>query len=256
MTKPTLIITHDGQAHADEIFSCALIRHVFGDIPVKRTRDVSKDQLDDPNIWVLDQCGEYDTTKHNFDHHHNKDLEATNVLVLDYLRHKGLVSKDLEFMLRKQFLAISEHDRKGPTSFNGFQVGEMFRAFNNLENGFDTAVYVASQWLLGTEILLSNKKEAETIFKDGTSIGGIVRVCSRFPVFWYGMGTECILVAPDNDLWKVHSADTANYPIIPTGKEVFLHANKFIATYRTKEDAVVAATVAAKITSLTQLAKE
>ena len=68
------IITHDGQFHADEVFAVALLLRVFGLVPVVRTRVVTKEDLDDPEIWVLDQYGQYDRLKHNFDHHQDKEL--------------------------------------------------------------------------------------------------------------------------------------------------------------------------------------
>jgi uncharacterized UPF0160 family protein len=250
MDTPTLLITHDGQFHADELFTIALTHWVFGPVPYKRTRKVTQAELDDPSIWVLDQYGQMDVVKHNFDHHQDKSLQATNVLVMHFLYMHELISKDLYEILQRSFIAISDYDRNGPVSFNGFQVNEFFKTFNNLENGFELALDVVKTWLQGLNNLLAKKEEAERIYKDGRSIGTLVKVCRAFPILWHTMGPARILVAPEKDTWRVHSADTSNYPIVSTGKELFLHENKFIAAYKTKEDAVVAATLTARIEPL------
>lgn len=250
MDTPTLLITHDGQFHADELFTIAIIHKVFGPVPYKRTRKVYQEELDDPSIWVLDQYGQLDVVKHNFDHHQDKTLQATNMLLLRFLHLNGLMSKDLHEILQRPFTAISDYDRRGPVSFNGFQVSEFFKTFNNLEDGFEIALAVVKTWLKGLDNLLTSKEEAERIYRDGRVIGTLVKVCRAFPILWHTMGTAKILVAPEKNTWRVHSADTENYPIVSTGKELFLHENKFIAAYATKEDAVVAATLSARMESL------
>lgn len=253
MNTPTLLITHDGQFHADEVFTIALIHKAFGKIPYRRTRKVSQEELDNPDIWVLDQYGQLDVTKHNFDHHQDKSIQATNMLVLKFLQLQGLVSSDLYEILKRPFTAISDYDRNGPIPYNGFQVSELIKTFNNLEDGFEIALAMVTTWLQGLENLLAKKEEAERVYKDGRIIGSIVKVCRAFPILWHTMGSAKILVAPEKDTWRVHSSDTENYPIVSTGKELFLHENKFVAAYQNKQDAVVAAVLSAKIESLYQL---
>lgn len=250
MNTPTLLITHDGQFHADEIVTIAILYLAFGVVPYKRTRSVTKEELDNPDIWVLDQYGQLDVVKHIFDHHQSKDLQATNMLVLKYLANNDLIKKDLYELLLRPFGQISDYDRLGPLSFTGFQFSEFIKTLNNLDNGFEMALAICRTWLQGMEALLDRKEEAQTIYKNGRSIGGIVKVCKAFPILWHTMGPERILVAPEKNTWRVHSADTETYPIVSTGKELFLHENRFIASYATKDDAVVAATLTARIETL------
>lgn len=66
MLMPKIIATHSGRFHSDEVFGVALLKMIFSDAEVIRTRDMEK-------IWsadvVLDVGGIYDETKDRFDHH-------------------------------------------------------------------------------------------------------------------------------------------------------------------------------------------
>jgi hypothetical protein len=89
MNKPTKIITHHGQAHRDEFLAVALILAYFEDsnVPVER-RDPAPEELDDPDIWVVDVGGRHEPELRNFDHHQfPRDMEPTCALtlVLDHL---------------------------------------------------------------------------------------------------------------------------------------------------------------------------
>lgn len=255
MDKPRLIITHDGLAHADEIFTIALILKVLGAVEIERRRLVTEVELNDPSVWVLDQASRYEPALHNFDHHQDKALSATNVLVLDYLRENKIISEDLYLLLRRPFGGISDYDKNGPLPFNGhgFQVSEFFKVFNNFEEGFEAALAFAGLWLDGIEELLNKKQQAILTFKDGVSLDGIVRICSDYPVLWTAMGSERILVAPEKGEWRVHSADTDKYPLLSTGKEKFLHSNRFVASFNNKADAVEAAKLAAGLLNQTNV---
>jgi uncharacterized UPF0160 family protein len=70
--KPELILTHDGVAHAGEVFAIAHIRKFFeATIPVLRTRDAKEVESakNNKSVWVIDVGGEYDEEMRNFDHH-------------------------------------------------------------------------------------------------------------------------------------------------------------------------------------------
>lgn len=247
MGTPTLLLTHDGCFHLDEVMTIALLHKVFGPVPYKRTRSVTKEELDNPSVWVLDQYGQMDVVRHNFDHHQDRTLPATNMLVLRFLGLRGMISKDLYEILLRPFGYISDYDKNGPLQFTGFQVSEFIKTLNNLENGFDLALAMCKTWLEGTESLINKKAEALVFYKNGRSIGNLVRVCSAYPILWHTMGPERILVAPEKGTWKLHSADTEKYPIIATGRELFIHENRFIANYATKDQAVAAAYLTARL---------
>ncbi len=61
------VLTHPGSAHKDDFLACCLLvaKH---NLPVWRREPLSED-LDDPEILVVDVGGEHDPARGNFDHH-------------------------------------------------------------------------------------------------------------------------------------------------------------------------------------------
>jgi hypothetical protein len=64
---PTLILTHPGGAHKDELLACALLAAVHR-VPIER-REPTPEDLVDPSIAVVDVGGEHAPERNNFDHH-------------------------------------------------------------------------------------------------------------------------------------------------------------------------------------------
>ncbi len=60
------IATHNGNFHADDVFSVAALKNIFPSAKVIRTRDI--EEISKVDI-VVDVGGEYDTNKDRFDHH-------------------------------------------------------------------------------------------------------------------------------------------------------------------------------------------
>ncbi|MBN2240872.1 MAG: MYG1 family protein [Dehalococcoidales bacterium] len=86
MDKNELIITHPGSAHFDEVTAISFILASFGDTDfrVERREPVEED-LDNPEIWVVDVGDRYEPEKRNFDHHQSLECPASFVLVAEYL---------------------------------------------------------------------------------------------------------------------------------------------------------------------------
>jgi hypothetical protein len=63
----SLILTHPGGAHKDELLACSLLAAVHR-APIVR-REPTVDDLTDPTIAVVDVGGEHAPERHNFDHH-------------------------------------------------------------------------------------------------------------------------------------------------------------------------------------------
>lgn len=63
----TLILTHPGGAHKDELLACSLLAAVHR-VPIVRREPTAAD-LADPTIAVVDVGGEHAPARHNFDHH-------------------------------------------------------------------------------------------------------------------------------------------------------------------------------------------
>ena len=63
----SLILTHPGGAHKDELLACCLLAAVHR-VPIVR-REPTPEDLADPTIAVVDVGGEHTPERHNFDHH-------------------------------------------------------------------------------------------------------------------------------------------------------------------------------------------
>lgn len=60
------VVTHNGNFHADDVFSIAVLKHVYPSFNLVRTRD--KALMDSADI-VIDVGGQYDPDTGRFDHH-------------------------------------------------------------------------------------------------------------------------------------------------------------------------------------------
>lgn len=60
------VVTHNGNFHADDVFSIAVLKHVYPSFNLVRTRD--KALMDSADI-VIDVGGQYDPDAGRFDHH-------------------------------------------------------------------------------------------------------------------------------------------------------------------------------------------
>jgi hypothetical protein len=110
------VITHPGNAHFDEVMAISLLlaTHPDENFQIER-RDPGQKELDNPDVWVIDTGERYEPELHNFDHHQNLELDASFVLVADYL---GL-SKKLQWLPWWEYRNIM--DRFGP-----FKAGEKY----------------------------------------------------------------------------------------------------------------------------------
>lgn len=65
------LITHDRVVHADDAFAAAMLRIVYGDVEVVRTREpaILKAEAGKPGVFFLDVGGRYDHAHRLYDHH-------------------------------------------------------------------------------------------------------------------------------------------------------------------------------------------
>ncbi len=84
--KEQKIITHPGSAHFDDVTAVSLVLAVYEntDFDIER-REPTREELEDPDIWVIDTGDRYEPEKHNFDHHQSLECPASFVLVARYL---------------------------------------------------------------------------------------------------------------------------------------------------------------------------
>jgi len=164
------VITHNGIFHADDVMSIALIKEQVNEIPVERTRNISIEDINDPEVWVVDVGGEFNHELNNYDHHQSKELDASCILVLKALTYEGLIGRELYEELESSFEAISFIDRNGPASMNGFQFNTLIKSFNALENGFDIAVNVCRKYIQSCKATVQKSVESQEIWDRGEKI--------------------------------------------------------------------------------------
>lgn len=64
------IVTHAGRAHRDEFLAVAIIlSQVDEEMAIFREFEVTEEDRDNPDVWVVDVGGKHTPEKHNFDHH-------------------------------------------------------------------------------------------------------------------------------------------------------------------------------------------
>lgn len=232
------IITHNGQFHADEVFACALLLEHVGELEIERTRVIDAVEYSDISTFIVDVGGIYDPEMKNFDHHQDETLEASNVLVLFYLRDAGYISEKLLLRYLGMFREISMIDRNGYDGTNGFQVNSLIKSFNSLENGFNLAIQTARGYVKAQAINEQLEQESREAFDAGEVIGFHTVLCTKFPLFWKSYNECLFLVAPTQDgNWAVHTINSKDHPLIAMGNEKFFHAGRFIAVYDTMEKA-------------------
>ena len=105
------IITHAGIFHADEITAIAFMRLMGIDVPIECKFQISQEEINDPEVWILDVGMVQDFKNHNFDHHHptQKESPATNKLILDYFYQNGYIDEQIYLMFKKRFFDFISH---------------------------------------------------------------------------------------------------------------------------------------------------
>ena len=106
----SLILTHPGGAHKDEVLACALLAAVHR-VPIVR-REPTADDLNDPSIAVVDVGGEHAPERSNFDHHQFPADHPPVCALSLVLQHLGIYEDARQFC---EWLEPAEwFDTRGP----------------------------------------------------------------------------------------------------------------------------------------------
>lgn len=132
---PTLIVTHPGGAHKDELLAaCLLIAE--SSAPILR-REPTEEDLQDPNIAVLDVGARHEPERLNFDHHHFAREHPPTCCLSLVLQHLGLYEDALKFC---DWLPATEwFDSRGPNDTAAW-LGVPRRAISQLNSPIDTTL--------------------------------------------------------------------------------------------------------------------
>jgi hypothetical protein len=184
MVEINYAVTHSGPAHRDDVLSVALALSLEGNIPVYR-RNPTPEELDSPNVLILDTGERHEPELNNFDHHQLEDEDGQPECALSlYLRSRGL--EDI-FDLQRWYLPTILLDAKGPyqtskiINLNRFPfelVDPLGLAIVSLFGSYFGTVSTETLGILkvlGDQILTATKKFADQIFH-------LERVCEIFEV--------------------------------------------------------------------------
>ena len=257
MTKIKKIITHGGQFHADEVLACATLRLINSQLPIERKFKISPIEYEDPTILIIDIGRYYNPKKGLFDHHQDKELHASNLLILDYF-YKELGAAYLlneedsyklyVFLNERIFNFVSKVDvgiiklddiKNIPTlnslirAFNAVEQRDMFEGIVNL-----TAALLDAQ--IHTFILsLKGEKRWKKLKKLNKKV--MVQEDTNVIPNWKELakqeGILAMLQPNMREGWQIVSVDT-NKLILPEDKSAtFRHNSGFLIVFKTKKEA-------------------
>lgn len=130
----TIVVTHDGIFHADEVFAVALLSMLYN-ITVVRTRSKAELTLAvaSPIVWVVDVGGVYDPKTLCFDHHQDGSLPSAAGLVWQHV--KGLVTPNV--VEQEVMAAFFDCNRDGIHQTWGKTMPRGMRHTSQLISGFN-----------------------------------------------------------------------------------------------------------------------
>lgn len=236
------IITHGGAFHADEVFAIAAIYHFHGFIPVERVMSVSKEDLEDPQILVLDIGREFNPSLSNFDHHQDTNSPATNILILEHFCHDERIK---EVVKRKIFKYISDGDVGIIVDLTTPSITSIIANFNAFGNGgFELALSTAQNifkayYLNAIKYLESEAKWRERVEKRGAiAILHDIEEVVGWREFAERDGIMLFITPNVRGGYQIISRDSFLFQIPKHPKQTFLHNNGFIAVYDSFESAL------------------
>lgn len=243
---PKKIITHPSQNHADETSAIALILSVFDEnIPIERKSLVAHEEFEDPAIWIIDIGKQLNYTLHNFDHHQDENLPASNILVLNYMFENNLLSADLHEQLKNGFNWISSIDTYGYRDLKGFQVNSLINSINQIEGGFEFSIKIFKEYIKSRVETIQKSAESLEIWAERQLLGQHIAVCKAYPIRWKSYQDPAIVLITRSkrfeNQWEVHSKDATIWPLVEYKKAPFMHNKRFMAAYNSFDDARICA---------------
>ena len=246
------IVTHAGIFHADEVTAIALLSIVSDEINVVRTNEITDDMRNDPNTLVLDIGGVYDPDMGMFDHHHNSDSLATNILILNYIKSDLCNMLDI-VDIQSQFIYNLKNDFMYGVSYidTGIilvselpKVGiysSIISGFNAFNNGFNTALDYAKLTL--KSVMETAKAKAYGKQKWDTLVTKKDKVAiydfSDIIVGWNEhaiIDNIFMLITPNTrGGYQVMSRNTKELKLPKDINQTFLHNSNFMCVFPTKK---------------------
>jgi uncharacterized UPF0160 family protein len=247
----TIVVTHNGLFHFDEVMSVALIKRYYNDsVHIIRTRNV---ELIHPlqavkDAFVVDVGYMFDQDYKNFDHHQHPSLSASNVLVLEYLHDNNLIETRHYISLSNHMGSISDWDtNKGEVheaytaelenismyvkmlnrdpGNHTIQMRQFEKAVEFAMSHLDNIEYKTNQFLKQVDIYNARVDKGEYSIYDG--FVDLNKFANNGPIAIMNTG----------DAWMVKSLDTNVIKLPQSSKAIFVHKEGFMAKFKLFDDA-------------------
>jgi hypothetical protein len=231
------IITHNGAFHADEICAIALYQIFVSDcVPIGRKK-VSEEEINNPEIMVIDCGGVYDLKKSNLDHHQDSDLNASNILMLLWLSENNYISHEMFMLLWKKLMPISDiHTGNTKIDESGLSLNSLIRDFDSF--------YEALAFM--RDILKRIIKTCEKVIIDRQKIAQLPRIGSLaindtqdLLLDWKNDFGIKLMISQNREAGKYsltsYNSDLLNIPM--DDRQSFRHNSGFFAVYNSLDDA-------------------
>ena len=167
------IITHPGKAHRDDFLACCIQLSFIADYPPIERREPTEQELDDPEVAVLDIGQQYEPKLNNFDHHHfERDskpectftLLAKNFLLEESFKHQAWYNITAEIdVLGPKLAAEKAGFNKFPYQFSSPIEGALLDIFGNLDVLMPHTTLYNIMIQIGCHIISKAKKYEERI---------------------------------------------------------------------------------------------
>jgi len=248
------VITHGGQFHADELLAIAIIRLILPNIEIKRKFKISSEEYNDPSILVIDIGRYYEPKKGLFDHHQDRSLMASNLLILDAFYEMlgqvfGLSSAEsyrmYVYLMKKMFVYVSNVD-KGQARDNEEipTFNSIVRSMNALEEdtAFEIALKMAEivleSYIKSLILIIKGEKEWDT-FSNYTERIKLQETQQILPNWKEIAKKEDIIAIIQPNVrggWQMVSRDTNELKLPKDDKASFRHESGFMIVFDEKSD--------------------
>ena len=258
------VATHYGIFHADEVSAIALLRAAGFEVVVDRLNHQTPAEELEKYDLVIDLGRVYDPAKGRFDHHQDLAIEASNMLVLEWLRDLGKISEAQYREVLPLMKIISDGDRGQGGPRPADSVIELIAALNTDDlygeaqmEAFEQAVEIMKGHLERL-FRVANKKEAtqRALAEKAKEVAPGVLEMPKFLPFWNEVifnlpeleGIDIVIWYDDaQKQWKAQQVPSAPGAFTPKGRQlppveggvegaIFIHPGKFFAVFDSKEN--------------------
>lgn len=267
------IVTHNGVFHADEVFAiatlCVFTKVALEDCEIIRTRDekIIAEAQANPNVFVIDVGLQVSYPNQNFDHHQDKDMVASNMLIMDWVSQIKFSTAFRQEIL-PFYKGISNYDTNNESiiqKYATFDTKGEYRLASHIISGFNRAPMSPeqdAQFLKAVEFAISivenevysanERVDANITWENREELAdGKVLSFNVFCPIWKekakGSNTLCAVMETggkfgitsiDSDRWIIPNEEVIKSLMSDPDQFIFVHASGFTAGFKTQEAAI------------------